>query len=87
MRHADCFVCTKCHMTFDEYYWEYNGKPLCFEHYLHAAGFLCAGCEQTITVRYLCSLSTVCVCVFTHRLSQSPQPTQGLLNCLSLVIT
>lgn len=47
---VECFVCTKCGASFDQYYWEYDGEALCFDHYLEAAGHVCGSCNGLIRV-------------------------------------
>lgn len=73
--HLDCFVCTDCGAVFEDFYWEYDGKPLCFEHYLRAAKLYCEACSQPIRVSNTLAQRT------THNapLTPLPQPSLPLL--------
>ncbi|KAL6079755.1 mitogen-activated protein kinase kinase kinase kinase 4-like isoform X1 [Balamuthia mandrillaris] len=90
MYHLNCFVCTQCGCTFHEFYWEWEGKPLCRPHYLVAAGLVCAKCGDTIGGGKViaamgkkwhptCFTCTVCDCTF----SEGHYTHEGLPYCKS----
>ena len=47
--HDDCFVCFTCKSNFTKFYWSWEGKPYCFDHYQVAAKLFCRKCNEKIS--------------------------------------
>eukprot|EP01121_Diplochlamys_sp_Union-15-3_P016795 TRINITY_DN5783_c0_g2_i1.p1 TRINITY_DN5783_c0_g2~~TRINITY_DN5783_c0_g2_i1.p1 ORF type:complete len:198 (-),score=26.46 TRINITY_DN5783_c0_g2_i1:115-708(-) len=51
--HIECFTCTQCKCMFDKVYWQYRGKPYCFEHYCVQQNLWCAACGNLIDTQVI----------------------------------
>jgi len=46
--HQNCFVCVTCKKSFTDFYWHYQGKPYCLNHFSEAQNLWCPGCNKLL---------------------------------------
>ena len=48
--HSDCCFCQhdSCNKKFEDFFWPFQGRNYCFDHYLEAAALVCSACDEQI---------------------------------------